>query len=78
MKKMLAMLILGASVALPAAAFAGEPGERGSDNYVDRSFQNQAPVVYTQPGSTDQGTIAGPGLSPSPIVDTSRENGNNR
>ena len=75
MKKMLAMLILGASVALPAAVFAAE---RGSDNYFDQVFPSQAPAVYTQNGSTDQGTVAGPGMHPSPIVDTSRENGNNR
>ena len=75
MKKMLAMLVLGASIAMPAAAFAAEAG---TDNHPDHSMPYQAPAVYTSAGSTDQGTVAGPGMRPSLIVDTSRENGNNR
>ena len=54
MKKMLAMLILGATIALPAAAFAG--GEEGGK---DRST-SQAPAVYLQTESTNPGTVAGP------------------
>ena len=69
MKKMLAMLILGATMALPAAAFAAEGG---TDNHPDYQMPFQAPAVYpqdgSQNGSTDEGTVAGPGLQrPSPI-----------
>jgi hypothetical protein len=58
MKKMLAMLVLSASIAMPAAAFAAEAG---TDNHPDYSMPYQAPAVYTQTGSTDPslGTIAG-------------------
>ena len=63
MKKMLAMLILGASIVLPAAAFAAEPG---TDNHPDHST-SQAAQVYPQSGPTDSGTIAGPGQIPDKI-----------
>jgi len=64
MKKMLAMLILGASIALPAAAFAAE---QGTDNHPDHSTSQAAPV-YLQSGPTDSGAVAGPGQQrPSPI-----------
>jgi hypothetical protein len=63
MKKMLAMLILGASIALPAAAFAAE---QGTDNHPDGTVP--AAPVYLQSGPTDSGTVAGPGQQrPSPI-----------
>ena len=75
MKKILAMLILGTSIAMPVAAFAAEAG---TDNHPDRLTLDQAPAVYMPAGSTDRGTVAGPGQRPSLIVDTSRENGNNR
>jgi hypothetical protein len=75
MKRMLAMLILGTSIAMPVAAFAAEAG---TDNHPDPSMLDQAPAVYMPVGSTDQGTVAGPGQHPSLTVDTSRENGNNR
>jgi hypothetical protein len=63
MKKMLAMLILGASIALPAAAFAAE---QGTDNHPDHSTP-QAPAVYLQTDQTNPGTIAGPGQIPNKI-----------
>jgi hypothetical protein len=62
MKKMLAMLILGA-IALPAAAFAAE---QGTDNRPDRNTP-QAPAVYLQTDQTNLGTIAGPGQIPNTI-----------
>ncbi len=63
MKKMLVMLILGASIALPAAAFAAE---QGTDNHPDQSTP-QAPAVYLQTDQTNPGTIAGPGQNPNTI-----------
>ncbi len=64
MKKMLAMLILGATMALPGAAFAAEAG---TDNHPDYRMPFQAPAVYTQYGSTGDGTVAGPGQNPTRI-----------
>ncbi len=64
MKKMLAMLILGATIALPGAAFANEAG---TDNYPDHSMPYQAPAVYLQTGPTNLGTVAGPSQNPTQI-----------
>jgi len=53
------MLVLSASIGMPAAAFAAEAG---TDNHPDYSMPYQAPAVYTQTGSTttsNLGTIAG-------------------
>ena len=68
MKKMLAMLILAASAALPAGALARESG---AENHPDYSMPFRAPAVDTpygsQNGLTDQGTMAGSGQNPTKI-----------
>ena len=63
MKKMLAMLILGASIALPAAAFAAD------DNHPDHpaAGQNSGLVLQTdETAPADPGMVAGPGQSSEP------------
>jgi hypothetical protein len=84
MKKMLALLVLSASIAMPVAAFAAEAG---TDNHPDHSMPYQAPVVYTQMGSTEEvtqdptsnvGTVAG-GAAHDVSVDIRRnQEGSNR
>jgi hypothetical protein len=64
MKKMLAMLILGATIALPAAAFAAEAG---TDNRPDFPSTYQAPAVYLQTEPVNLGTVSGPGQNPTQI-----------
>jgi len=65
MKKMLAMLILGATIALPAAAFAAEAG---TDNRPDFPSTYQAPAaVYLQTEPMNLGTVSGPGQNPTQI-----------
>jgi hypothetical protein len=65
MKKLLAMLIVGATIALPAAgAFAGE------DTHPDRPNMWQTPgvVLQTEPATpAAPGTLAGPGQAPTDL-----------
>jgi hypothetical protein len=73
MKKMLAMLILGASIALPAAAFVG--GDEGGQDRIDRGT-SQAPAVYLQTEPANPGTVAGPSQIEVPIqVNDSHDRG---
>jgi hypothetical protein len=61
MKKVLAMLILGATIALPAATAFAEPGD---DHHPDHPATWQATGVTLQTEPTtpaDPGTLAGPG-----------------
>ena len=62
MKQVLAMLIMGATIALPAAAaFAGD------DQHPDHPDMWQAPgvVLQTEPATpAEPGTLAGPGQAP--------------
>ncbi len=74
MKKMLAMLILGASIALPAAAFAG--GDEGGQDRIDRGT-SQAPAVYLQTEPANPGTVAGPDQNRNPIVELEHEHDRN-
>jgi hypothetical protein len=63
MKKMLAMLILGASIALPASAFAAD------DNHPDHPAAGQTSGLVSQTDATapgDPGMVAGPGQSTGP------------
>jgi hypothetical protein len=64
MKTMLAMLILGATIALPAAAFAAEAG---TDNRPDSPSTYQAPAISLQTEPMDLGTVSGPGQNPTQI-----------
>ncbi len=60
MRNVLVMLILGASIALPAAAFAASPQEAGRDNHPDypRPVAVATPFIL-QAGPTSPGTLAG-------------------
>jgi hypothetical protein len=61
MKKMLAMLILGATIALPAVGAFAEPGD---DHHPDQpaTWLTPAVVLQTEPMTpADPGTLAGPG-----------------
>ena len=65
-KKMLAMLILGASIAWPAA---GVFAAAGDDNHPDHPVagQNSGLVLQTEETApADPGMIAGPGQTPAP------------
>ncbi len=57
MRKMLAVLVLGVSLALPAAAFA----EAGDDHHPDHPSTWQVSQVVLQTEPTNLGTVAGPG-----------------
>jgi len=66
MKKMLAMLILGASIAWPAAGVYAAPGD---DNHPDHPVagQNSGLVLQTEETAAgDPGMIAGPGQTAAP------------
>jgi len=66
MKKMLAMLILGASIAWPAA---GVYAAAGDDNHPDHPVagQNSGLVLQTEETAAgDPGMIAGPGQTAAP------------
>ncbi len=78
MRNVLAVLILGISIALPgAAAFAGGEGERGADS--DHLNRLQFPEVVFRPQPTGTGTIAGPGRELSPWAQMRYDNyGSNR
>jgi len=67
MKKMLAMLILGATIALPAAAFAAD---EGGPDHADRGTSQ---VVYLQTETANPGTVAGPGQYQNPIVEVEHD-----
>lgn len=62
MRKMLAMLIVGATIALPAAgAFAGD--DRNNDH--PDTWQSPAVVLQTEPATpAGPGMLAGPGQAP--------------
>jgi hypothetical protein len=64
MKTMLGMLILGATIALPAAAFAAEAG---TDNRPDSPSTYRAPAVYLRTEPMNLGTVSGPGQNPTQI-----------
>ena len=64
MRKMLAMLIVGATIALPAAgAFAGDDSNSNDDHL--NMWQAPAVVLQTEPTTpAAPGTLAGPGQAP--------------
>ena len=57
MRNALVMLILGASIALPAAAFAAESG---TDNHPDYRGPGAPPQLILRTGPATLGKIAGP------------------
>ena len=70
MQKLLALAVLGASLAFAtSAAFADDRG-------VVEPISQPTQETMTVENQTDLSTIAGG--SPAPVVDTSRENGSNR